>query len=161
MKLLHVELQTVFLFFAALTWAQTVQDDWVAPAAPDFTATLTIGELYTITWESSLVDSFPSYVPDADVSSVDLWITDYNLHVYSHRIAGMLLTVWSAAEVDEPFYLSPTKPRLNRFHFLEGGRPGRGSFWALINGFSAGCRRTSTTPTSQSRSLARDFFSKT
>ena len=98
MKMLDVELQTVFLFFAALTWAQTVQDGWVAPAAPDFTSTLTIGESYMITWESSLVDSFANYEPDADVSSVDLWITDYNLHVYSHRIAGTLLTIWAAAE---------------------------------------------------------------
>ncbi|KAJ9503885.1 hypothetical protein LTR99_002648 [Exophiala xenobiotica] len=89
--MLRVEHQAVavfLFFFATLTWAQTVQDDWVAPAAPDFTSTLTIGESYMITWNSSLVDTFASYLPDADVNSVDLWITDYNLHVYSHLIAA-------------------------------------------------------------------------
>lgn len=79
----------VFLLFVTLTWTQTVQDAWISPAPPDFTDTLTIGESFNISWKPDLLNSFAFYAPSVDVSSVDLWVTDFNLHVYSHRIAGM------------------------------------------------------------------------
>ncbi|RVX73124.1 hypothetical protein B0A52_02251 [Exophiala mesophila] len=66
----------------------TVQDLWISPAPPDFSTNLTIGEFFTIRWDSSLADSLSIYAPSADPTSVDLWITDYNLHIYSKRIAA-------------------------------------------------------------------------
>ncbi|OCT54575.1 hypothetical protein CLCR_03049 [Cladophialophora carrionii] len=76
------------VFFKRLATAQTVQDSWITPSPPDFTSNLTIGEFYLLSWNSNLVNSFAPYAPSADVNSVDLWITDYNLHVYSHLIAA-------------------------------------------------------------------------
>ncbi|KAJ9606807.1 hypothetical protein H2200_008817 [Cladophialophora chaetospira] len=76
------------LLLASLTRSQTVQDSWIAPAGPDFTSTLTVGELYTITWNPNLTDWFASYLSDGSAENVDLWITDYSLHVYAHLIAS-------------------------------------------------------------------------
>ena len=78
------------LLFATRSQCQgTVQDLWISPAPPDFSTNLTIGEFFTIRWDSSLADSLSIYAPSADPTSVDLWITDYNLHIYSKRIAGL------------------------------------------------------------------------
>lgn len=66
----------------------TVQDDWIAPAGPDNSTTLVVGEEYTIQWTASLWEWFSTYARSADVSNVDLWITGYYQHQYAHLIAG-------------------------------------------------------------------------
>lgn len=77
------------LLFVTLSLCQgTVQDLWISPAPPDFATNLTVGEVFTIRWDTSLAGSLSIYAPSADASNVDLWITDYNLHIYSKRIAG-------------------------------------------------------------------------
>ena len=53
----------------------TVQDEWLAPALPDFSTTITIGETYDIQWTKELYTAFPQYAPSANVTDVDLWIT--------------------------------------------------------------------------------------
>jgi len=64
--------------FALSTRAQVVQDDWLAPALPDYSTTITIGETYDIEWTEHLYAWFPYYAPDANVADVDLWITTSN-----------------------------------------------------------------------------------
>jgi len=68
-----------FFVFAALsipsTQAQVVQDDWLAPALPDLSTTITIGETYDIQWTKNLYSWFPQYAPSANITDVDLWIT--------------------------------------------------------------------------------------
>ncbi|EXJ70046.1 uncharacterized protein A1O5_07119 [Cladophialophora psammophila CBS 110553] len=63
-------------------------NSWITLSPPDFTSNLTIGDFYLLSWESDLTNDFALYAPSADANSVDLWITDYNLHIYSHLIAA-------------------------------------------------------------------------
>ena len=57
-----------------LVEAQVVQDDWLRPALPDFSSSLTLGTNYTIRWTQKLYNWFPNFAPDADVENVDLWL---------------------------------------------------------------------------------------
>lgn len=54
--------------------AQVVQDDWLRPALPDYSASLVVGTNYTIQWTQNLYSWFPKYAPDADAENVDLWL---------------------------------------------------------------------------------------
>jgi hypothetical protein len=76
------------LLFSGVTRAQVVQDSWIAPSEPNFSSSLTVRDLYELRWYPNLTGWFPTYAADADVSNVDLWVTDYNLHTHSHLIAG-------------------------------------------------------------------------
>lgn len=71
-----------------LTEAQTVQNDWVRPAGPDNSTTLYVGRTFQLQWTSNLFSWFATYAPGADVTDVDLWITDFYLHVYEENIAS-------------------------------------------------------------------------
>ena len=68
-----------FVILAALSIlsarAQVVQDDWLAPALPDYSTTITIGDTFDIQWTKNLWSWFAQYAPDANVTDVDLWIT--------------------------------------------------------------------------------------
>lgn len=68
--------------------SQTVQGDWIAPAGPDNSTSLELGEEYHIRWTNSLWEWFGTYAPSADVSNVDLWITGFYQHQFAHMIAG-------------------------------------------------------------------------
>lgn len=137
----------VTLLLTTLTKAQdvgSVQYSWITPAAPDFTSTLTIGDLYNISWESDLIDSFATYAPSADVSSVDLWITDYNLHIYSQLIAGKSLKLQSLALAK--YALSPNQ--LEKISILSRHSPGEWispqmNSWLPLNGSSDGYLKVS------------------
>ncbi|KAK5044877.1 hypothetical protein LTR84_010415 [Exophiala bonariae] len=76
------------LLLVSFSEAQTVQDLWISPASPEFSTNLTVGETYELKWDSSLADQFATFAQTVDPSNTDLWITDYNLHVYSKRIAA-------------------------------------------------------------------------
>lgn len=81
--------------FVCLLRAQTVQDLWITPAPPDFSTNLTVGEMYELRWDSGLVDQFAAFAQTVDPTNTDLWITDYNLHVYSKRIAGTSIVAYT------------------------------------------------------------------
>jgi hypothetical protein len=65
--------------------AQVVQDDWLNPALPDFSASLLLGSNYTIKWTKNLYSWFPQYAPAADVTNVDLWLIS-TLSAYTQSI---------------------------------------------------------------------------
>lgn len=64
--------------YTAAQTASTVQGDWIAPALPDTSTTLTLGETYELQWTSHLQTWFSEFAPNASISDVDLWITPSN-----------------------------------------------------------------------------------
>lgn len=67
------------------------QDDWLAPPntpANQTRTTLTLGQQYTITWDSNLASWFSTFAPNTSVTDADLWITGYDLHQYQHLVAS-------------------------------------------------------------------------
>ena len=71
-----------------LVLAQTLQQCWTFASAPDFSQTLPIGVPVVISWNASVADFFPLYEPDANVQSVDLWVTDFSDHIFGHKIGS-------------------------------------------------------------------------
>lgn len=76
-----------FFFSSLHVWAQTVQDDWTAPAAPDGSTPLLNGAKFTLLWKSTLQNNFKQYCPSCDPKKLDLWITNFNGTVYKAKIA--------------------------------------------------------------------------
>lgn len=68
--------------------ANVVQDDWLFPSEPDLFQTLPIGLAVSISWDSNLQSWFSTYAPAATVTNVDLWVTDFNDHIFTHQIGS-------------------------------------------------------------------------
>jgi hypothetical protein len=85
-----IALLTASALFKAVE-AQDVWDDWLFPSPPDFSQTLLLGEAVTISWNSSLGQSSVFSEPNFQNSDVELWITDWAIHVFSHKIGSSLI----------------------------------------------------------------------
>jgi hypothetical protein len=85
--------------------AQVVQDDWLFPSEPDLFQTIPIGLAISISWDSNLQSWFQTYAPAATVTNVDLWLTDFKNHIFTHQI-GSEYTKVSA----EPVVLITVQP---------------------------------------------------
>jgi hypothetical protein len=86
-------------FFLALVlasvpvWCQTVQDNWtvqdywIAPAAPDGSTPLQSGSKFTLRWNSNLKDNFAAHCPSCDTKNLALWIASFNgTKLYTSKI---------------------------------------------------------------------------
>ena len=82
--------------------AQVVQDDWLFPSKPDLFQTIPIGLAISISWDSNLQSWFQTYAPAASVTNVDLWVTDFNDHIFTHQIGSEYL---------KPFAKKCVRPR--------------------------------------------------
>ena len=74
--------------------AQVVQDDWLKPALPDFSASLPLGSNYTIQWTQNLYTWFAKYASAADVTNVDLW--------FKSSLSPHILEIKSQSNVAQP-----------------------------------------------------------
>jgi len=85
------------VLIALLAWLgavcaqKTCQQMWNFPASPDFAQTLPLGVTVPLAWNSNLTACFDRYAPSASSNNVDLWITDYDFHIYSHKIGSKFL----------------------------------------------------------------------
>ncbi|KAK4935200.1 hypothetical protein LTR10_023700 [Elasticomyces elasticus] len=91
----------ILLAFLRVVSAQVVQDDWLAPALPDFSTTITLGSTFKIQWDSNLVRWFSTYAPEANASNCALWITGshanssyQNLIVKNIDVTSKLFVNW-------------------------------------------------------------------
>ncbi|KAL2832245.1 hypothetical protein BJY01DRAFT_253955 [Aspergillus pseudoustus] len=71
--MLSVLLSTLLL--TPLAAAQTVQDLWTFPKAPDFTTNITVGTTVEVRWKPLLNETFGLYCTECDITDVDLWAT--------------------------------------------------------------------------------------
>ncbi|KAH7084363.1 hypothetical protein FB567DRAFT_580925 [Paraphoma chrysanthemicola] len=78
----------LLVVFAVQAWCQTVQDDWVAPAAPDESTSVQSGFPFTLMWKTTLQNNFKTYCPSCDVRKLDLWVTSFNGKKYKYKIGG-------------------------------------------------------------------------
>ncbi|KAL2795121.1 hypothetical protein BJX66DRAFT_302313 [Aspergillus keveii] len=63
------------LLLAPLAAAQTVQDLWTFPEAPDYTTNITLGTTVELRWQPDLNDVFGIFCTECDITDVDLWAT--------------------------------------------------------------------------------------
>lgn len=70
-----IALAGLFIYCTEAQTATTVQGDWLAPALPDFSTTITLGENYDLQWTDHLQDWFAQYAPSANITNVALWLT--------------------------------------------------------------------------------------
>ncbi|KAH7072073.1 hypothetical protein BKA63DRAFT_568003 [Paraphoma chrysanthemicola] len=89
----------LFVLFALQAWCQTVQDDWVAPAAPDESTSLQSGFPFTLMWKTTLQNNFKTYCPSCDVRQLDLWVTSFNGKKYKYKIGVATSSVISSSSV--------------------------------------------------------------
>ena len=68
--------------------AQAVWDDWLFPSCPDLSQTLLLGEAVVVSWNSSLGQTSVFSESNFPNSDVELWITDWASHVFSHKIGS-------------------------------------------------------------------------
>lgn len=83
-------------FYALVTHAANVQDDWVFPypaASTESPASMTVGDTVRIQWTDNLWGWFSTYSPYSSVSDVDLWITGYDLHQYQHLVTSKYMPI--------------------------------------------------------------------
>lgn len=67
----------------------TVQSDWVFPQSPDYSTIVSMGSTVFFKWTSNLKNQFSAYLPNGNVSHVDVWVTGANNSKgYHHKLAG-------------------------------------------------------------------------
>ncbi|KAL3446316.1 hypothetical protein BJX65DRAFT_279389 [Aspergillus insuetus] len=66
------------LLLAPLAAAQTVQDLWTFPEAPDFTTNITLETTVELRWQPDLNEVFGIFCTECDITDVDLWATGTN-----------------------------------------------------------------------------------
>lgn len=67
----------ILVLFSALALrvsAQSVQERWRFPEAPDHTTTVTMGENVTISWSRNLLDEFQTWCASCNVDQLDLCV---------------------------------------------------------------------------------------
>ena len=52
-----------------------LQQEWVFPLAPDYSANLTLNKKYTVSWTANLQTWLPAECDLCDPENVDLWVT--------------------------------------------------------------------------------------
>jgi hypothetical protein len=67
----------------------TVQSDWVFPQSPDYSTVLSIGSTVYFQWTSNLQNEFAAYLPNGNVSHVDVWVTGQTISDGYHKLAGL------------------------------------------------------------------------
>ncbi|KKK26370.1 hypothetical protein ARAM_007114 [Aspergillus rambellii] len=80
-------IQFLPLLLAPLAIAETVQDLWLFPTAPDYHSNITTGSTTKIRWQPQLEEVFSAYCSDCNTTNVDLWMTSTN--VYRKLEAGI------------------------------------------------------------------------
>lgn len=76
----------------AIALGQNVQDDWVSPAMPDNSTSVAVGDTFTIKWNMHLHSWFKDHAPGVDPENTDLWVEDFDLHLYHKQIASKSAT---------------------------------------------------------------------
>ncbi|KAI1615718.1 hypothetical protein EDD36DRAFT_195389 [Exophiala viscosa] len=91
----------ILLAYLRVVSAQVVQDDWLKPALPDFSTTITLGSTFRIQWDANLVSWFSQYAPEANSSDCALWVTGsqsntsyQNLIVNNINVSSTLYVDW-------------------------------------------------------------------
>ncbi|KKK19952.1 hypothetical protein AOCH_003146 [Aspergillus ochraceoroseus] len=73
-------IQFLPLLLAPLAIAETVQDLWLFPTAPDYHSNITTGSTTKIRWQPQLEEVFSAYCSDCNTTNVDLWMTSTNVY---------------------------------------------------------------------------------
>ncbi|KAK6005791.1 hypothetical protein QM012_007433 [Aureobasidium pullulans] len=66
----------------------TVQSDWVFPQSPDYSTILSMGSSVTFKWTTNLKNQFATYLPNGNVSHVDIWVTGATISKGYHKLAA-------------------------------------------------------------------------
>jgi len=162
--------------FGLLAKAQTVQDDWVAPALPDDITDIFIGTTYTIQWDSNLYTWFPQFAPAANSSNCNLWVTGSSVNSSYQSLIQSNVDVQETTSVDWVVDISPSQlhnTTLYTFRFLPLGAsytddqqsqissPGVVIKLAASSSSSTSAAATTTPTTTQSMSTASGQTSTT
>lgn len=145
--------------------AQTVvQDDWLFPSQPDLFQTLPIGLTVSISWDGHLYTWFASYCPAAIITDVDLWITDFNDHIFSHQI-GTGIDVSHAGTFQWTVELPSTELQVTNewvFRFIAANQTGTTNTGQISSpGFYVSNDTTTSTTTSSSATSSTPTFTST
>jgi hypothetical protein len=74
---------------STVTGQLTVQSDWVFPQSPDYSTVVSIGSTVYFQWTSNLQNQFGEYLPNGNVSHVDVWVTGETIIEGYHKLAGL------------------------------------------------------------------------
>lgn len=74
---------------STVTGQLTVQSDWVFPQSPDYSTSVSLGSTVYFKWTSNLQNQFEAYLPNGNVSHVDVWVTGETISDGYHKLAGL------------------------------------------------------------------------